>query len=141
MPRIFDQNPNQQTGGTGCLYVGERASKDCAGPYIELEGRVFGPMSPRPVICAYHAGCLEGDVERAVEKGQVQRLPGRSRREGVPNDPRRKGRRPAATDQQDAQVLTGEQLAEVIKPKRGAKPAPAAKALVTAAVVDDTPDI
>lgn len=142
MPTIYDENPNQLSGGDGCLFVGENGSADCDGLYAEFEAKVFSQVSPRPAICEYHAKALVAEFDRARAKGTVQRLPGRSKYSRIPDDPRRK-QRPAVTDQPDSPTLTQAQLAEAIKPpkRRGkAKPAPAAPALVKPAA-DDTPDI
>jgi hypothetical protein len=69
---VHATNPNDKTGGGGCLATGGRKGEDCAGPWIEFH-RVSTEFdaSPYSVICAKHLA----QVSRQFKK-QEQTAPG-----------------------------------------------------------------
>lgn len=48
-------NPNEDTGGCGCLATGETGSEDCNGPYLVFPATdTASNISPHAVICKHH---------------------------------------------------------------------------------------
>lgn len=62
--KIVGVNPNDATGGKGCL-CSETQNVDCQGPFAVFEvPEMDSPLSPFPVLCV---SCAEAVVKRAVD--------------------------------------------------------------------------
>lgn len=58
---ISSTNPNQETGGAGCLCYPD-GSRDCQPPYVVFHGdELLDPLSPHAVACR---GCVSRALER-----------------------------------------------------------------------------
>lgn len=67
--QLVDINPNDVTGGKGCL-CSEMENPDTEGPYFVFPGNdMENPLSPHAVLCA---GCVRGafaDLDEEVLSG------------------------------------------------------------------------
>lgn len=62
---ISSTNPNQETGGGGCLCY-PTGSRDCKPPFVVFHGdELLDPLSP-------HAVCCKGCLGRAVERMETE---------------------------------------------------------------------
>lgn len=101
---VSDENPNDLTGGKGCLGGGEQGTEDCVGPYVIFSSvETASNISPHAVLCSRCLAEAQAAVQAFEDDGQVIDLP--------PEDVEETGAAP-----RDEPVEVIEQKAEVIEP-------------------------
>lgn len=74
--RVHSTNPNDKTGGGGCLLVGGNKSLDCKGPWIEFyRVSTEHDASPYSVICAHHLAQVSRAFKRQEREAPGDELP------------------------------------------------------------------
>ena len=69
---IVDSNPNENTGGGGCLCSGELKSGNCDGPFVLFPAAdMESGISPFAVLCKRCLNEAAAALEKAEKSGQL----------------------------------------------------------------------